>query len=394
MELSLLDLKFVLVLSAVALGRRFCPRRYDPAFGLAASAALVGIASLRTLAVISCLTLFYLYPVLILYRRVRCMEPRPRFYRWLLPASIAGLVILLVFFKTYRYFTVPFLAGIGPADRVLAIVGFSYFILRAIAFLHIQSILDIEERTPWSLLYFMLFPPTITSGPIQKYQDFREQVKSSLPLTRPLLYESVYRITRGFFRKAVLAYVLDTFVRNLLGLPALSAYSSVALIGCLYLYFYYDFAGYSDIAIGFGALMGIRVPENFRKPLTATSVTEFWRHWHITLVDWFRDNVYLPLGGMRSGRTRAAVLGFIIMALCGLWHGFTAAFIAWGCWHGLLLASEAMSGSKPMLPSQRHGARYWSKVAWTNARVAVGAVFFLPDPNSIATVFHGFTRWY
>ncbi|MHC4471798.1 MAG: MBOAT family O-acyltransferase, partial [Planctomycetota bacterium] len=139
---------------------------------------------------------------------------------------------------------------------------------------------------------------------------------------------------------------------------------------------------------------GIRVPENFRKPFTATSVTEFWRHWHISLVDWFREHVFIPLGGMRSSRTRAAFLAFIIMALVGLWHGLTWMFLAWGAWHGAMLLLEAVTGSRPMARTARHGPAFWSRVLWTNARVAIGGVFFLPATDSFGFVLEGFLHWW
>ena len=390
LNLSLLDLYFILLLIGIAALRRFCPPQWFPLFGAIASAAAIGIASWKTLATIAGITLFYLFPVHLLWRQMKGASARQR--RVLLACSIAGLVLLFIVFKTYRIFEWSF-GGLWRADWLLTTVGFSYFVLRAIGFLHIQSILEFRDRTPWRLLFFMLFPPTFTSGPIQKYQDFVKQVGSPLPLTRPVVMEAAYRITRGYFRKAVVAYILDEGVKQLLGLPAHNVLSSVVLIVCLYLFFYFDFAGYSDVAIGFGALMGIRVPENFKQPLLTTSITEFWRHWHITLVDWFRDNVFVPLGGMQSSRSRAALLGLLIMTLSGLWHGFATGFLLWGLWHGSLLFLEAMTNSKPLPPTQRHGGRYWGRVMWTNAKVALGGLLFLPL-SSVQAVLEGFARWY
>jgi alginate O-acetyltransferase complex protein AlgI len=283
----------------------------------------------------------------------------------------------------------------GPWLRtdVLALVGFSYFIFRAISFLHIQAILKKTESNPLAVLWYTLFPPTLTSGPIQKYQDFRQQLSTPVPLTRSSVLEATYRITRGYFRKVVLAFLLNQGITKVLGLEQLNLLTSVLLVALLYFYFYFDFAGYSDIAIGFGLLIGIRVPENFRKPFLATNVSEFWRNWHITLVDWFRDHVFIPLGGMQTTRVRAAAIAFLIMVLCGLWHGLTLALLAWGVWHGLLLVSEAIAGSRPVPPSQRHGPNYWARVLWTNARVALGCIFFLPASDSMLKVLSGFAHW-
>jgi alginate O-acetyltransferase complex protein AlgI len=390
MQLSLLDLRFVILLVAVAVIRRWCPARYLPYFGAGVSAVLVGIASWHTLAVISGITLGYLYPVHLIAIRLRARGGSAE--AMLVRVAIGGLVAGLAIFKVYRQFSPAFAGGLWIHDELLAWVGFSYFVLRAIGFLHIQGILGLREAKPWTLLFYMLFPPTLTSGPIQKFQDFREQVKRPQPLTAAVAAEAAYRITRGYFRKAVLAYLLDAAFKRLIGLPQMNAYSSIAAITCLYLYFYFDFAGYSDVAIGLGALMGIRVPENFRTPLIATSVSEFWRHWHITLVDWFREHVFIPLGGMQSTRMRAAALAVLIMVACGMWHGLTLAFLLWGCWHGMLLFTEAVTGSKPMPLARRHGPRYWLRVLWTDARVAFGALLFL-DLKTTGTILRGFTKW-
>jgi alginate O-acetyltransferase complex protein AlgI len=233
----------------------------------------------------------------------------------------------------------------------------------------------------------------LTAGPIQKFQDFRQQAANPAPLSLRLVSNAGYRITRGYFRKVVLAYILNELVQKLLVVDPPIFITSVTITVLLYFYFYFDFAGYSDIAIGFGLLIGIKVPENFRNPFLATNVSEFWRNWHITLVDWFRDQVFIPLGGMQGSRFHAAGLAFLIMVLCGLWHGLTLALLAWGAWHGLLLFSEAVSGSKPIPPALRQGRTYWCGVLWTNARVAMGCVFFLPSSDTMIRVFHGFVRW-
>lgn len=392
-RVSLLDPKFVLLLVAVAVARKFCPARFYIPFGALTSAVLVGIGSPATLSAIAAIALLFLYPVHLLSLHLKQNEISSGKSKVLFGTSIVVLVLILAVFKVYQNFHPAFMGGPWAQSEVLALVGFSYFVFRTINFLHIQWILGFEETSPWGLLYFLLFPPTITSGPIQKYQDFRQQVLSPLPLTANNAGEAIYRITRGLFRKLVIAFLLDAAVAKLMASTSVNVYISIATITLLYLYFYFDFAGYSDIAIGFGLLMGIRVPENFKNPFRATSVTEFWRNWHVTLVDWFRDNVYIPLGGMRAGHLKAASLGFLIMVLCGFWHGLSLSFLAWGCWHGSLLFVEGITGSKPMPPSMRQGMKYWGRVLRTNALVAFGGIFFLPVAKSTALL-HGLTKWF
>ena len=389
---NLLDWRFVALLAAVGVLRFFCPLRYYVIFGAVASAALIGLAAPATALAIAAITLLFVYPLHRLMRYGEAHQWSLSIQRMLLPAGITVLVGFLLLFKIYRYFTVPWLGGPWLSGNLLALIGFSYFIFRAISFLHLQSILKKEPATPLTLLYYTLFPPTITSGPIQKYPDFRQQIEAPLPIDADLLKATAYRVTRGFFRKLVIAGLLNGAVQSLLTITQPTIWISSLTILLLYLFFYFDFAGYSDIAIGFGLLLGIKVPENFRKPFEATTVSEFWRNYHITLVDWFRDQVFIPLGGMKGSRLKAALLAGLVMVLCGFWHGLTFSFAAWGLWHGSMLFTEALTGTKPVPPSLRHGLYYWSRVSWTNARVAFGAVFFLPDSAATLRLLKGFTH--
>lgn len=378
MSPSLLDPKFVGLLACIGFARLICPIRYYPSFCLVATIGLFCFAAPATLILVSAITLLVLYPVHLLTRTGQARSWSRRWTRLIVATGIIVLVMCLLLFKLDRSIEIAPLKGEWIHTQVAGLIGFSYFIFRAIGFIHIQSILHFKESTPVPLLYYVLFPSTLTSGPIQKYQDFREQISNPEPMSFKLAWESTYRITRGFFRKIVLAAGLDKCVQYLLAVNELNIWLSVAIIVFLYLYFYFDFAGYCDIAIGLGLLLGIRVPENFRKPFSATTVAEFWRNWHITLADWLRDQVFIPLGGMRASRRHAAVLAFAIMVMCGLWHGITWSFLAWGLWHGSILCAEGLMGVKPVPPAQRHGPRYWVRVLWTNGRVAVGAIFFLP----------------
>ncbi len=219
--------------------------------------------------------------------------------------------------------------------------------------------------------------------------NFKRQLTTPAPLTAALFRAAACRITRGYFRKIVMASLLNEGVERMLGGGDMTFLSSVVTIILFYLYFYFDFAGYSDVAIGYGLLMGITVPENFRKPFLATTVSEFWRNWHITLVDWFRDHVFIPLGGMQGTKVRAAILAFFIMVLCGFWHGLSLSLFIWGVWHGTLLLTEGILGSRPIPPALRHGPKYWCRVLWTNARVALPCILFLPDSENILKLLQG-----
>lgn len=391
---TLLDTRFVLLLAATGLMRLWFPARWYVPTGVLCSAALLLFSAPTTLVVILVVTLAYLYPIGLAIRRAKSHHSGKRMARRWLWIGVGGLVLLMVVFKLQRQFSLPFLSSRLLNAQVASLIGFSYFLFRAINYLYILYLTDMPDRSPWTLLFYTLFPPTITSGPIQKYADFHKQTTAPVRLGVDTITEATYRITRGYFRKICVAFLFDELVQSLLAQESLTAYASLLTIASLYLYFYFDFAGYSDIAIGFGLLLGIRVPENFRQPLLATSITEFWRHWHITLADWFRDHVFIPLGGMRTSRMRAASVALLIMVVCGLWHGVTAMYVLWGLWHGLALFLEGVMGSKPMAPRERRGPRYWVRVARTNAIVAIGALFFLPSADTALLILRGFLRWW
>lgn len=387
MSLSLLDLQFVLLLLAVAVGRRVLPLSWHVRFGAVASAALIGLASPRTLVALGGITLLYLLPARALIVRAKASSQKTA--KVIALTSIFGLVAMMVLFKVHLFFEVPFLHGSRLGKEIVALIGFSYFLFRAINYLYMHYLMDLGRDDPLMVLYYTIFPPTLTSGPIHKFVDFKKQTEKVRQLDWPTFRDGVYRITRGYFRKMVIAFAIDGLVNRLLEANQWNTATSALLIASLYVFFYFDFAGYSDIAIGFGQILGIKVPENFRTPFKATSITEFWRHYHITLADWLRDHVFIPLGGMRASRTKAGAITFVLMVLCGLWHGLTIPFLLWGLWHGTMLLAEGIAGSKPIPPAKRKGPKYWGRVAFTNVRISIGALFFLPSLDVVKGVLLG-----
>lgn len=391
---SLLDIRFVGLLVAIGLIRPLIPKGWQTRFGAAASAALIGFASPPTLALLGGSTLLILYPLSILIRRSRADGTLKTRGKAVLIAGIVTVVSLWLLFKLNRSFELPFVSGTGLSDQLLAVFGFSYSLFKAINYLYMHYLVDIPESGPARAVYFVLFPPTITSGPIQKYLEFSREVAAPRPLNLESSAYAVFRITQGYFYKVCLAAWTWQIAESLLAVPEPKVYHSAGAIAAMYLFYYFDFAGYSHIAIGFGLVLGIKVPENFRSPFTATSITEFWRHWHITIGDWFRDHVFVPSGAMRLGGLRAALLAGAIMVVCGFWHGITWPFLMWGVWHGSMILLEGVTGSKPLPPAERHGPRYWGRIAWTNARVAFGSVFFLPGIGPILHLLGGFITWW
>lgn len=190
--------------------------------------------------------------------------------------------------------------------------------------------------------FFVCFFPQLVAGPIVRAADFIPQIYKRLELTKADLGKAMVLICGGLFKKVVISdYLSVNFVDRVFDNPLL--YSSVENWLGVYGYavqIYCDFSGYSDIAIGLSLLMGFHLPDNFNSPYQSTSITEFWRRWHISLSSWLRDYLYIPLGGNRKGKVRTYINLLLTMLIGGLWHGANWKFVVWGAIHGGVLALE------------------------------------------------------
>jgi alginate O-acetyltransferase complex protein AlgI len=189
-------------------------------------------------------------------------------------------------------------------------------------------------------LAFMLFFPTMVAGPIKRFQDFQPQLAPARARASDVS-DGLTRIVVGLAKKIVIADTLAPLTSPLLTSAALGEASRLQIVVALLAFaakIYMDFSGYSDIAIGSARLFGIHVPENFAWPYLRRNVAQFWRHWHMSLTSWITDYVYKPLGGNRRGLALTAVNVVLAMAVSGLWHGAAWNFLAWGLYHGVLLA--------------------------------------------------------
>ena len=191
-------------------------------------------------------------------------------------------------------------------------------------------------------LYLFLFPQ-ILSGPIIKYHQVAGQLTNRNE-TISMQFYGIKRFVYGLAKKVLLANTFGQSVDYIMGVPSgqmgtLTAWLAVILYT---LQIYYDFSGYSDMAIGLGRIFGFYYEENFNYPYLSSSITEFWRRWHISLSTWFRDYLYIPLGGNRKGLGRTCVNLFIVFLATGLWHGASMTFIIWGIYHGIFILSERL----------------------------------------------------
>ena len=189
-------------------------------------------------------------------------------------------------------------------------------------------------------LYVTMFPQLI-AGPIVRYVSVEKQLSARCHTTLKF-YDGIKRFIFGLAKKVIIANTLGAVFSEISALqtmPVLTAWFGAL---CFSLQIYYDFSGYSDMAIGLGLMFGFKFPENFDHPYTSKSITEFWRRWHITLGTWFREYLYIPLGGNRTGKARLCLNLLVVWALTGLWHGSFWNYLLWGVYFGLLLIIEKL----------------------------------------------------
>ena len=268
---------------------------------------------------------------------------------------VADIVVnlgILYYFKYLDYTIEVFNLFTGSRIQILNIVlpiGISFFTFQAMSYVIDVYRGDAQvEKNILNVGLYISFFPQLVAGPIVRYNTIAEQIRSR---TRSLekFGEGVKRFLVGFAKKVLLAnnlaLVADQAFRfgeaseQLKTMPiALAWLGSIAFS----LQIYFDFSGYSDMAIGLGRMFGFEFQENFNYPYSAKSITDFWRRWHISLSQWFRDYVYIPLGGSRNGSGRQVFNLFVVWALTGLWHGANVTFVAWGLMYFVMLILEKM----------------------------------------------------
>ena len=284
-----------------------------------------------------------------LFARLLHRATRPAARKALLAAAIAANLAFLGWFKYAGFLatSLNLLPGVAiPVPKIALPLGISFYTFQAMSY-----VIDVYRRdvapapTPLDFGAYLAMFPQLVAGPIVRYSDIAAQLRSrATPIDR--VASGMRRFLRGLIKKVLLANTLAEFADAAWGfadrglvLPASLAW--LALVAYA-LQIYYDFSGYSDMAIGIGRMLGFDFPENFLHPYAATSVRDFWRRWHISLSTWFRDYLYIPLGGNRKGLLRTCLNSLVVFALCGLWHGASAMFLLWGLWHGLFLTLERL----------------------------------------------------
>ena len=268
-------------------------------------------------------------------------------------------------------------------------IGISFFTFRSLSY-----IIDIYRgklqacSNPLEYLFFLSFFPPLVAGPVVRATDLLPQIRRCPVVSKEMFAEGLFLIMTGTFKKVIISdYISINFVDRIFDSPAL--YTGLENLLGIYGYtlqIYCDFSGYSDMAIGIALLLGFRFPINFDSPYKSSSITEFWRRWHITLSTWLRDYLYISMGGNRVPLWRNYFNLFITMVIGGLWHGASWLFVLWGAWHGLMLVLHKVY--RKLIPQQdytgiKQHLLHIINVAFTFHIVAIGWVFFRAESLTV-----------
>lgn len=277
----------------------------------------------------------------------KCGENRQGTKKTLLLVSLVTNLGILGFFKYFNFFADSFQRVVAPLGlqpdfvtlNILLPVGISFYTFQTMAYtIDVYRGKDNVCKNFWDFALYVAYFPGLVAGPIERSQNLIPQIKNKRIVTRALVYSACQLILMGYFKKVFIADGVAPIVNECFDTP--DRFGGLTLLLGAYLFaiqIYGDFAGYTDIARGVSRLFGIEMMLNFRQPYLATSITDFWRRWHISLSQWLRDYLYIPLGGNRKGKVRTYVNNMITMLLGGLWHGAALSFVVWGGLHGLYL---------------------------------------------------------
>ena len=370
MPLTFLSLPFLCFFPVTALGYFCLPRRGKNLWLLLASWFFYLWARPVYLSLLLCVILASYGTGLALARRRG---------RGTLALCLTGLGVLLFFFK-YLNFALSLagralgLFGLAVSMPVLDLVlpvGISFYLFQAMGYvIDVYRGRTAARRDFVTYALFLSFFPQVVSGPIARAEQLLPQLDQPRPFQWDALRAGVFRFLWGAFKKMVLADRLAVLVNTVLAAP--ESYGAVQLAGAaaaFSLQIYCDFSAYSDMALGTAGAMGFTLMENFRTPYFSRSIAEFWRRWHISLSSWFRDYLYIPLGGSRRGTARKYVNVLIVFAVSGLWHGAAMTFVVWGVLNGLYQVAGALTPpcgtgrGKPCMSARRAASGGWCRWA-------------------------------
>ena len=268
-------------------------------------------------------------------------------------------------------------------------IGISFFTFQAMSYVIDAYRQDVKvQKNLWNMILYISFFPQLIAGPIVKYHDIEKQITDRHADLKEIA-EGMRRFIIGLAKKVLISNTVAVAADALFGTPIgeINIFSAWIAAIAYMLQIYYDFSGYSDMAIGLGHMFGFHFLENFRHPYVSGSVQEFWRRWHISLSTWFKEYLYFPLGGNRKGKLRTCLNKIIVFFATGLWHGANWTFVLWGLWHGAFLLLEEILPIKKLPKVFCH--------LYTLLVVCMGFVMFRADTitQGIQMIGKMFTGW-
>ena len=301
--------------------------------------------------------------------------------KWILTLAVVANLALLVVYK-YTGFIVDTINNVFrvsiDAPNIVMPIGISFFTFQAISY-----IVDLyRDRTQEKanffqvLLYISLFPQLI-AGPIVQYRTVADLIKERT-VTLDKFSKGVCRFIVGLSKKMLISNTMGFAADKVFGMVVSEIDAPLAWIGaiCYTLQIYFDFSGYSDMAVGIGWMLGFDFPENFNYPYVALGMRDFWRRWHMSLTGWFREYLYIPLGGNRKGKARQIFNNMIVFLCTGIWHGANMTFVVWGFFHGILISIETILHKKDKKTPKALVPFKW---LYTMLAVVIGFVIFRAD---------------
>ena len=293
-----------------------------------------------------------------------------------------GTILPLVSFKYYHFIAANLSSAFNihlPALGLVAPLGISFFTFQALSYLFdVYRQKYKAERNLMDYMTYLSFFPSMVAGPINRYNELMPQIKSLQGFNRPLAEKGLKMILWGMFMKVVVADRLQLYIAPVLDDYQHNSGSALLMAAILYsIQLYTDFAGYSMMAIGAAGTLGYHLPTNFRNPYFAISITDFWHRWHLTLAQWLKDYVYIPLGGNRCSKKRNYLNILITFLVSGIWHGANWTFIVWGLMHGFTQVIEKMLGIQRQNTTSR--LERMGRIALTFMLLTLFWIFFRMD---------------
>ncbi|GIH14741.1 MBOAT family O-acyltransferase [Rugosimonospora africana] len=325
---------------------------------------------------------------------------RDRRRRTVLVAAIVAQLAVLAVWKYVAFASAQLhhVFAQVPALRIALPIGISFFTFHGLSYLiDVYRGSRAPQRSPVAFAMYIAMFPQLISGPIVRYHEIADQLAQTSRNKVDDLAAGFPRFALGLAKKVLIADSIAPIADAVFGADPATLDWRTAWIGALAytVQIYFDFSGYSDMAIGLGRMLGLQLPENFDRPYSAVSITDFWRRWHMSLSRWFRDYLYIPLGGNQGSAGRTYRNLVIVFVLCGIWHGANWTFLAWGLYHGVLLIVERVTGLARLAPdryvvARRAGALLFVVVGWVFFRAgtvgqAVGMLHAMAVPRLTAT---------